>query len=55
MEKFEEAFEALETSKVNVGKVRREWAREFIANIEDLIDKDQDTYDGRFIELTMAE
>ena len=55
VEKFESAFEALETSKVNVGKVRRQWAREFVANVEDLIDKDQDTYDRRFIELTMAE
>lgn len=55
LDKFEAAFEALETSKVNVGKIRREWACEFIAKIESLLGEDQEEFNRRFIELTMAE
>lgn len=55
IEKFEAAFESLETSKVNVGKVRREWARYFVENLPTLMTEDQGAYDSKFIELIMAE
>jgi hypothetical protein len=55
IEKFEASFEALEASKVNVGRVRREWAREFVSKIDAFIGQDQDLFDRAFVKLTMAE
>ena len=37
---FEKAFESLEQSKVNVGKVRREFSKEFIERIDEFSDGD---------------
>lgn len=55
MKVFEEAFESIEISKVNVGKFRRELSKHFIENIEKY--KDADPYDivEDFVEITLAE
>lgn len=53
--RFETAFDSLETSKVNVGKIRREWAKAFVARIEEFWDADQEGIDAAFIELIMPD
>ena len=55
LKRFEYAFASLETSKVNVGKVRREWAKYYIGNIAKLADANQDQVDAAFVELTMID
>lgn len=50
---FETAFESLEQSKVNVGKVRREFAREFIAKYKKYQDGDVDVLEEALHELTL--
>jgi hypothetical protein len=55
LKKFETAFASLETSKVNVGKVRRDWAKHYIGNIANLAEADQDQVDSAFVELTMID
>lgn len=50
---FEDTFRSLETSKVNVGKVRREFALKFISEIAAFQDFDEERFVEEFIELTM--
>jgi hypothetical protein len=49
---FEEGFSAINASKVNLGKYRRELSREFIKNFEELSKKDEEELLEHFIELT---
>ncbi|NSY19071.1 hypothetical protein [Neorhizobium sp. AL 9.2.2] len=49
---FEAAFQAINPSKVNVGKYRRELSLHFIANIGDLKDAPEDQLTEVFFELT---
>lgn len=54
VEIFEETFRSLETSKVNVGKVRRDFAHKFISDIEAFQHYDADEFSEEFIQLTMT-
>jgi hypothetical protein len=53
--KFETAFEAINPSKVNVGKVRRELSQFYISNIDQFIDASVDDVQSAFFEQTMSE
>lgn len=50
---FDQAFGSIDVSKINVGKIRRELARMFIANIAEFADADLDTIVEAFFEETM--
>ncbi len=52
---FEKAFESINVSKVNVGKLRRELAMKFVAHIDDYIDTDADSLTEVFFEETMTD
>ncbi|MEA5452968.1 hypothetical protein VB780_30635 [Leptolyngbya sp. CCNP1308] len=49
---FEKGFSAINASKVNLGKYRRELSREFIDKFEDLSNKDEEELLEYFIEIT---
>lgn len=55
IERFETALKSLETSKVNVGKVRREWSEKFIGKIDYFLEANQEEYDEAFSELTLTD
>lgn len=50
---FDKAFGSIDVSKINVGKIRRELARMFIAKINEFFDADLDTVVEAFFEETM--
>lgn len=52
---FEEAFETINKSKVNVGKFRRELSAYFFANVEDFVGADVSEVEAAFFEQTMVE
>jgi hypothetical protein len=52
IEKFEEAFKAINPSKVNLGKFRRELSKYFISNYSDILHMDSDELIERFAEIT---
>lgn len=53
--KFEEAFAAINVSKVNVGKLRRELSRDFFEKIEEFANYDVDEVIESFHEATMVD
>jgi hypothetical protein len=55
LQRFEAAFDAINPSKVNVGKYRRELASLFFARIDDLIDYDKTQLEELFFDETMTE
>lgn len=55
LEKFEKSFKTLNTSKINLGKSRRELSREFIENLEEYSRYDNEELDEKFFELTVTE
>lgn len=55
LQRFEAAFDAINPSKVNVGKYRRELSSLFFARIDDLIDFDETQLEELFFEETMTE
>lgn len=52
---FEIAFKAINTSKINIGKYRRELAKYFIDNAEELFNKQADFIIEKFFEQTVTE
>lgn len=52
IELFEEGFDAINASKVNLGKYRRQLSCEFIKNYSELSDKDEDELIEHFVEFT---
>lgn len=54
-ETFETSFSALDVSKINVGKFRRELSRKFIANIGHYADIDSESLTSDFIEATLVD
>jgi hypothetical protein len=55
LEKFEKSFKSLNTSKINIGKFRRELSKEYIENIEKYSNYNNDDLDEKFFELTVTE
>lgn len=55
LEKFEKSFKSLNTSKINIGKFRRELSKDYIENIEKYTSYNNDELDERFFELTVTE
>ncbi|MBD8678310.1 hypothetical protein [Sphingomonas sp. CFBP 13720] len=55
VETFEDAFSALNVSKINVGKFRRELSRLFISKIEQYLDSDVDKLTEIFFRATLVE
>ena len=55
LKNFEAAFDAINPSKVNVGKYRRELSQTFFRRIDQLIDWDEDQLSELFFEETMTE
>lgn len=53
--KFDEAFDAINQSKVNVGKVRRELSSFYISEIEEFFNASVDQIESAFFEKTMSE
>jgi ABC-type oligopeptide transport system ATPase subunit len=51
-EKFETAFKAINPSKVNLGKFRRDLSKYFILNYNEISDMDSDELIERFAEIT---
>ncbi|WP_216824387.1 hypothetical protein [Emticicia sp. TH156] len=54
-ENFEIAFKAMKTSKINIGKYRRELSKYFIENAEQLFKEDAEFLTERFFEQTVTE
>jgi len=54
-ELFEEAFEAINVSKVNVGKTRRELSRDFIEKVDQFAARDVDEVTEAFHEATLVD
>lgn len=52
-EKFEDAFRAINPSKVNLGRYRRELSKFFIENISSIIDKNSEELIEDFVETTV--
>ena len=52
---FESAFEAINPSKVNVGKFRRELSSYYIAHLDDFSDSDLSEIENSFFEQTLTE
>lgn len=52
---FEVAFKAINTSKINIGKYRRELAKYFIENAEQLFPENADFITEKFVEQTVTE
>lgn len=55
LEKFEKSFKSLNTSKINIGKFRRELSKDYIENIEKYSTYNNDELDEKFFELTVTE
>lgn len=55
LKKFEESFKILNTSKINIGKFRRELAKYFIENIAQLSELSNDELDENFFETITSE
>jgi len=55
LKKFEKSFKTLNTSKINLGKFRRELSKEYISNIEDYSIYSEYELDDKFFELTITE
>jgi hypothetical protein len=55
VETFNDAFEAIDVSKINVGKTRRELAKLFIEQIEYTADADSEELVARFFEATLVD
>lgn len=53
--KFEDAFKAINTSKVNVGKLRRELVQYYISNIDQFYDASTRDVETAFFEFTMTD
>lgn len=53
IEKFEESFKAINPSKVNLGKFRRDLSKYFISNYNDVLQMDSDELIERFAEITI--
>lgn len=53
IEKFEEAFKAINPSKVNLGKFRRDLSKYLIANYTEVLQMDSDELIERFAEITI--
>lgn len=52
---FEVAFKIINTSKINIGKYRRELAKFYVENAEKLFQQDIDTISEKFFEQTVTE
>lgn len=52
IEKFEEAFKAINPSKVNLGKFRRDLSKYFISNYNIILEMDSDELIEKFAEIT---
>jgi hypothetical protein len=52
---FEVAFKAINTSKINIGKYRRELAKYFVENAEQLFLQNSDFITEKFVEQTVTE
>lgn len=50
--KFEEAFKAINPSKVNLGKFRRDLSKYFIENYKEIVELDSDDLIEKFVEIT---
>jgi hypothetical protein len=55
LEKFEKSFKSLNTSKINIGKFRRELSKDYIENIEKYSNYNNEELDEKFFELTVSE
>jgi hypothetical protein len=55
LQKFETAFKAINPSKVNVGRFRRELSQHFFENIQDYLDKTSDDIAEIFFENTISD
>lgn len=53
--KFQQAFDAINPSKVNVGKSRRELCAKMIENVEDYLHGDVSDLESAFFDLTLSE
>ncbi|WP_341225640.1 hypothetical protein [uncultured Arcticibacterium sp.] len=53
IEKFEDAFKAINPSKVNLGKFRRDLSKYFITNYNEVLQMDSDELIERFAEITV--
>ncbi len=53
IEKFEESFKAINPSKVNLGKFRRDLSKYFISNYNEVLQMDSDELIERFAEITI--
>ena len=53
LDKFEEAFKAINPSKVNLGKFRRDLSKYFISNYSEIVEMDSDELVVRFAEITI--
>jgi hypothetical protein len=53
IDKFEEAFKAINPSKVNLGKFRRDLSKYFITNYNEILEMDSDELIERFAEITI--
>lgn len=53
VQKFDDAFGAINPSKVNVGKIRRELSMFFVSNIEEFLDSSVDDIETAFFEQTI--
>lgn len=54
-DRFESAFGSINASRVNVGKIRRELASDFVSNVSDYVSYDDDQIVERFFEVTAIE
>ncbi|WP_294317881.1 hypothetical protein [uncultured Chryseobacterium sp.] len=55
LKKFEKTFKSLNTSKINLGKFRRELSKEYILNIQKYSEFSDYDLDDKFFELTITE
>lgn len=55
LNKFEKSFKTLNTSKINLGKFRRELSKEYIYNIKEYSQYSGEELDEKFFELTVTE
>jgi hypothetical protein len=55
LDKFEDAFDVINPSKVNVGRFRRDLSREFFTNFDDLKDQSSDDVAELFVDITTTD
>lgn len=55
LNKFEKSFKTLNTSKINLGKFRRELSKDYIENIKEYSEYSSEDLDEKFFELTVTE